>query len=39
MEVVLIVLLLGHPSGALYRAELEGPKDYQAVNEYFGLKR
>jgi len=35
----LITLRLGHPPDALYRADFEGPKDYQAVNEYFGFKR
>jgi hypothetical protein len=34
-----IVARLGHPPDSLYRADFDGPKDYQEVNEYFGFKR
>jgi len=35
----LVVRSLGHPDSTKYRVEFEGPKDYEAVNRYFGFKR
>ncbi len=34
-----IIARLGHSRDSLYRADFDGPKDYEEVNEYFGFKR
>ena len=35
----LVVRSLGHGDNTRYRVQFEGPKDYEAVNRYFGFKR
>lgn len=35
----LILRSLRHPAITKYRVEFEGPKDYEAVNKYFGFKQ
>lgn len=34
----IITRRLGHPRDSKYRIRFEGPKDYEAVNKYFGFK-
>jgi len=35
----LIVRCIGHPASARFRIDFEGPKDREAVDQYFGFKR